>query len=164
MAAPTPKQIAAAFAAVAIILPSIAGTEGKRNVPYQDTGGVWTDCYGHTGSDVAKGKVKTDEECSRSLARDAVDHALGVSGCVPIDTPLKVQAAFTDITYNIGVVKFCSSTMATKARSGDFKGACAEFAKWVYVGKKDCRVRSNNCYGIVTRRAWERSLCEEGLR
>ena len=35
----------------------VATFEGLRLQPYQDVGGVWTVCYGHTGPDVVPGDV-----------------------------------------------------------------------------------------------------------
>lgn len=149
----SPRQLAAIFGALALVVSMTAGFEGKRNVPYKDVGGVPTDCYGHTGN---VGRTKTDQECAAQLAHDELDHGIAIDACLPIDTPLQTRAAFIDFAYNVGTSAFCHSTAAKKAQAGDFRGACAELSKWVYAGGQQLP-------GLVKRRAAERALCEQGL-
>jgi len=73
------------------------------------------------------------------------------------------RAAYQDFIFNAGEGNFCSSTMAKKLRSGDRKGACSEFDRWMRADGKDCRIAANNCMGIVKRRQDERELCMLGL-
>ncbi|MBB8519096.1 glycoside hydrolase family protein, partial [Escherichia coli] len=65
--------------------------------------------------------------------------------------------------YNIGPGKCFSSTFYRKLNAGDRKGACAEIRRWIYDGGQDCRIRSNNCYGQVSRRDQERALACWGI-
>lgn len=50
-------------------------SEGLRLQAYQDTGGVWTIGYGHTGADVKPGMTITKEEAERLLKQDVDRHA-----------------------------------------------------------------------------------------
>jgi lysozyme len=44
--------------------------EGLRLTAYQDSGGVWTIGWGHTGPEVHKGLVWTREQCVAALRKD----------------------------------------------------------------------------------------------
>jgi len=138
--------------------PVIGKFEGLRNTGYKDPapGAYDTICYGHKQAGVA-GKHMTDAQCGVLLANDAVAHGMDVSGCIPLETPTSVRAAFTSFAFNVGAPTFCKSTMATKARAKDWKGACAEFPKWVSSGKVQLP-------GLVARRVAEQQLCEQDLK
>jgi lysozyme len=127
--------------------------EGEVLRGYRDPIGIVTACSGHTATAVI-GKPYTRDECERLLQEDLVSHAEGVLKCVP---QLKGQtgplAASTSFAFNVGVSKFCHSTMAAKLRAGDVRGACAELPKWVYAGGKQLP-------GLVKRREAERAICE----
>jgi len=44
--------------------------EGLRLTAYQDSGGVWTIGWGHTGPEVHEGLVWTREQCAAALKHD----------------------------------------------------------------------------------------------
>ncbi|MCW3436788.1 lysozyme [Escherichia coli] len=46
---------------------------------------------------------------------------------------------------------------------GDRKGACEAIRWWIKDGGRDCRIRSNNCYGQVIRRDQESALTCWGI-
>ena len=127
--------------------------EGMVLRGYKDPIGIVTACAGHTKTAVL-GRAYTREECERLLEDDLVEHAQGVLRCVPREKLTTGQrAAFVSFAYNVGVAKFCGSTLAAKARAGDLAGACAELSRWTLAGGRELP-------GLVTRRATERSLCE----
>lgn len=148
--------VAAVLAACALAVPVIAHFEGRPDKGYADVGGVATSCYGHTGPDAVVGRPYTDDECTRQLAGDAVKHGLDIAKCLPDELPVDTRAAFTSFAFNVGAAKFCASTLAKKARAGDFAGACAQLSLWVFAAGKQQP-------GLVKRRAAERALCEQGL-
>lgn len=157
-AKPSPALIVAAvLAAATLATPLIARFEGYRPFGYKDPapGAYDTICYGHKQPGVA-GKTDTDDQCAALLAQDAVSRGLDISKCIPADTPTSTRAAFTSFAFNVGAAKFCASTMAKKAQAGDWRGACAEFPKWIYAGGKVLP-------GLPPRREAERELCERGL-
>jgi len=82
-----------------------------------------------------------------------------INACVKEPIDLFERAAYTDIIFNLGGVKFCGSTMVKKLNRGDHIGACNEIPRWIYADNKDCRIVANDCYGIVKRRADEKGLC-----
>lgn len=120
---------------------------------YTDPIGIVTACAGHTKTAVL-GKAYTREECDRLLEQDLAEHAKGVLECVPREKLTSGQvAAFTSFAFNVGVAKFCGSTMANKARAGDKAGSCAELSRWTLAGGRELP-------GLVDRRAAERAICE----
>ncbi|MDE2472702.1 MAG: glycoside hydrolase family protein, partial [Bradyrhizobium sp.] len=64
----------------------------------------------------------------------------------------KQLAAFGDLAYNIGVPRFCHSTIARRFNAGDTAGACAAIKWYVYAGGK-------RLPGLVKRREAEFKLC-----
>ncbi|STT78369.1 putative endolysin R of prophage CP-933V [Klebsiella pneumoniae] len=78
--------------------------------------------------------------------------------CVFRLTPPQKVGIASFCPYNIGPGKCFPSTFYRKLNAGDRKGACAEIRRWIFDGGKDCRVRSNNCYGQVSRRDQESAL------
>lgn len=147
-----------ALAATALVS-GIAGHEGRALTDYWDklpAKPVATACYGHTAT-AKVGTKRTPEECDALLARD-LNTIYGPAVLAMVNIPITQGQynALTDFAYNLGIERLRSSTLLRMTNAGDKTAAAREFGKWVYVGGKDCRVRSNNCYGIVGRREWER--------
>jgi lysozyme len=137
----------------AILTTTVPEHEGVKLQGYRDPVGIATSCVGHTGPDAVVGKRYTEDQCQTTLNADLEKHAQGVLACVHKPMTDGEKAAFTSFAFNVGVAKFCSSSMARKANAGDMKGACAELSKWVYAGGKPLP-------GLVKRRADERAICE----
>lgn len=148
--------VASGTAVVALASPMIVHYEGMQHTPYRDPIGIVTVCAGHTGPDIVAGKTYTPAECAALLARDLAEHNAGLMECVKVPMTDTVHAAMLSFTFNVGVSKFCKSTIARKLNSGDTPGACAELSRWVYAGGK-------KLLGLERRRAAERALCERKL-
>lgn len=149
-------------AVAALATPLYIVNEGVVLASYRDPVGIWTACAGHTGPDVQPGQTYTAAQCTEILRRDFDSHNAGIVGCVPREMPPHVHAAMLSFTLNVGVGRFCGSTMAKKLAAGDWPGACMELDRWTMVGGMDCRrpEYTRKCGGIVTRRVRERALCE----
>jgi len=132
--------------------------EGKTYQSYRDSGGVWTICRGHTHG-VKQGQTATDSECDRWYAEDIATAERTYNRLVQKEYPTGVKAASVSFIYNAGPANFARSTILKKLTIGDRVGACNQFPRWVYVDGKNCALRANNCYGIVTRRQKEKELC-----
>ncbi|MSH20298.1 glycoside hydrolase family protein, partial [Escherichia coli] len=65
--------------------------------------------------------------------------------------------------YNIGPGKCFPSTFYKRINAGDRRGACEAIRWWIKDGGRDCRIRSNNCYGQVSRRDQESALACWGI-
>lgn len=83
-----------------------------------------------------------------------------LKGCVTVPLHQAEYDAYTSLAYNIGQTAFCGSTLVRKLNAGDYAGACAQISRWDRFQGKDCKIRSNGCYGLVERRTGERNLCE----
>ncbi len=65
-------------------------------------------------------------------------------------------AAVVDFIFNLGPVKYRSSTLRKRVNEGDWDGACDEFMRWVYGGGKKLP-------GLIARRAAEVYLIKSAL-
>ncbi|EEV0657526.1 glycoside hydrolase family protein, partial [Escherichia coli] len=81
---------------------------------------------------------------------------------VPLTEPQKAGIA-SFCPYNIGPGKCFTSTFYKRINAGDRRGACEAIRWWIKDGGRDCRIRSNNCYGQVSRRDQERALACWGI-
>ena len=148
-----PRAAAAISAGViAAATPVVMYFEGERLAAYRDPVGIVTDCFGHTKT-AKMGTTNTHEQCMAKLKADFEEHYAGMTKCIKRDLPVHVLGASLSLTFNIGVQKFCSSSIVTKFNAGDIAGGCAEFSRWVYAGGKVLP-------GLVKRRAEERRICE----
>jgi lysozyme len=135
----------------------VAPWEGKENKAYVDPVGILTSCYGHTGPELKKGQVFTDEQCLNQLAEDLVKHDKQMMRYIRVPLTDKEHAAYLSFTYNLGVGAFSKSTLLKKLNQKEFEAACKELDKWVYAGGKKLN-------GLVKRRAAEREMCLEGVK
>ncbi|RQW63439.1 glycoside hydrolase family protein [Vibrio viridaestus] len=146
----------------AVLFGSVALTgaiEGLRNDTYQDMTGIPTACYGETEG-ISLDDSFSDEECAQMLAVSLSYHNEPFE---ELHYQLKpnIHIAVLDFTYNLGTNALRRSTLYYKLKNKQY--ICDEFNRWVYVGGKDCRVKKNNCYGIVKRRNIETQLCKNEI-
>jgi len=85
--------------------------EGKKNTPYRDVGGIWTVCYGHTGSDIIVGKIYSDAECDALLGADVKVAERAVNRWMHYPVSDKTKASFISFVYNVGEVQFKASSL-----------------------------------------------------
>ncbi|CQH34417.1 TPA: lysozyme [Yersinia enterocolitica] len=141
--------------------------EGNRLSAYRDGMGKPTICRGVTyidGRPVQMDMALTTAQCDKLNQKEATAAIAWVERNVhvPLTEPQKAGIA-SFCPYNIGPAKCLPSTFYYKLNAGDRKGACAEIKRWIRDGGKDCRIRSNNCYGQIERRAQESELTCWGL-
>ena len=72
--------------------------EGCRLTAYQDTGGIWTIGFGHTGPDVTAGLTISMDQAEDLLVKDAAPLFALVA-----DKPLHAAAAYVSFGYNCGL-------------------------------------------------------------
>lgn len=79
--------------------------EGLRLTAYQDTVGVWTIGYGHTGPEVKRGLVWTKEQAEAALIADIVDHNRRIHAALPwlrgLD-PVR-RRVLENMAFNLGI-------------------------------------------------------------
>lgn len=141
--------------------------EGNRTTAYQDGSGVWTICRGATlvdGKRVKKGMRLTRAKCDQvnAIERDKALAWVEDNIHVPLSEPQKAGIA-SFCPYDIGPGKCFPSTFYQRINAGDRKGACEAIRWWIKDSGRDCRIRSNNCYGQVSRRDQESALTCWGI-
>jgi lysozyme len=97
---------------------------------YQDVGGVWTIGVGHTGPDVIKGLVWTQEQADAELASDVERFEIAVSTACKVPLTQGQFDSLVSLAFNIGAGAFMSSTLVRKLNAGDLAGAAAQFVVW----------------------------------
>lgn len=145
--------------AAALLLSTLTGFEGKRNVGYLDIAKIPTACMGDT-KDVVVGRYYSDAECQARLEQQALVHVEAIRPCVPGATGSQL-VAFGSAAYNIGSGGFCQSSMARRWKAGDRRGACDALLAW-----DKARVNGGPARpvpGLTRRRAAERVICLTGL-
>lgn len=147
-------------AALAIAVAFIGPREGLSLQAYRDSVGVWTICRGHTET-VRPGDQKTEAECEALFESEVGQFLAEVDGRIKPPIPPESLAAITSVCFNLGL-HGCRRIIA-RVNDGRLRDACEAIPLYVYASGRDCRIRANNCYGIVERRAAERDLCLAGL-
>ena len=66
---------------------------------------------------------------------------------------------YMDFTYQFGTGAWSQSSMLRNLKQGKYKQACDSLLKWKYASKRDCSVRSNNCYGVWIRQLERHDKC-----
>lgn len=135
----------------------IATHEGFSHKPYKDTGGVITNGFGN--ATITPNKSVTVIEALGDLKENTSTAGQAVSRCVTAPMTQGQYDAYVSIAFNVGTNAFCKSTMAKLANANNKVASCNQFDRWVYVAGKDCRIKENNCSGIVKRRKDEKELC-----
>ena len=127
--------------------------EGCQLTAYRDVRGIWTIGWGHTGS-VQPGQYVEQATADELLAAD-LEIASKPLQSLGEFTQMEFDA-LTSFIYNIGGGAFAASTMRRKILAADFRGAAAEFDKWIFSGGQEVP-------GLVRRRAAERALFESSI-
>ena len=125
--------------------------EGLRLSAYQDSTGIWTIGYGHTGPDVREGLVITEAEATALLMADLADDVACVNKAVTVAITQNQFDAMVDFSFNCGRENFLNSTLLRKVNLGDFTGAAQQFPLWVHAGGRVIP-------GLVNRRKAEAAL------
>lgn len=133
--------------------------EGTVRRVYLDPAKIPTVCTGHTGTVTHKdlGKTFTPERCAELLRQDLRAAGAGVKRAVRVPLTQGQYDVLTSFTFNVGEANLRGSTLVRKLNAGDCLGAAREFDRWVYA-------RGQKLPGLVTRRAEERKIFEEGCQ
>lgn len=154
-----PRIAIAALGVSAAALVGIAAQEGYRGEAYEPIPGDRQTIGFGTTEGVKRGDTTDPVRALIRLQQDADKYARAVRECAPVPMHQHEFDAAVSLSYNVGAAAFCRSTMAAKFRVGDYAGACAEIRRWTYFQGRDCRIKSNRCYGLVTRREAEYTRC-----
>ena len=105
------------------------GFEGDRLRAYQDSKGVWTIGYGHTGG-VYPSMVITQAQAEAFLMADIAWAESEVNRVVKVPLKQGEFDALVDFVFNCGAGNFDHSTLLVLLNHGDHVRAAAEFQKW----------------------------------
>ena len=132
--------------------------QGNEHVAYQDSAGIWTIGYGHTGN-VQPGDKISQEEADRLLLGDTQAATDAVDKLVTYQMNPSQRAAVTSLVFNVGAGAFSRSKALQHLNAGNLEGFQTEafdaevgFTKATIDGKK------KKLDGLVNRRAKERGL------
>jgi lysozyme len=110
--------------------------EGLRLTAYQDSCGIWTIGYGHTGSHVRQGLTITEPQALELLTTDIARAVDCVNRSVHAPINQNQFDALVDFVFNLGSGNFLGSTLLRRVNEGDFTAAKDEFLRWNHAGNQ----------------------------
>jgi lysozyme len=125
--------------------------EGLRLKAYQDSAGVWTIGYGHTGPEVHGGQCISEIEAEALLRADLTKAVQCVRRAVQVDLAQHQFDALVDFCFNTGRGSFLGSSLLRYVNQSAFDSAVVQFGMWIHAGGKVVP-------GLVRRRAAEAAL------
>lgn len=169
----TPGQkLALLFSALSLGAGGLVASEGWVLKGYRDPvhgAKVPTACAGVTEG-VVLGKVYTEDECLAMTAQAMVKHAAPIMPCIGDGFPPtggRYLMTMADTSYSIGTAGFLKSSMCREMKAGNYRAACNAIPLYNKVRKNgvllNCNIRSNNCYGVIVRRAEQQAACLKAL-
>lgn len=159
------KFWAAGLAASAAFFVGLEKYEGYSAKPYKDSGGVVTQGIGSTTKPDGKPIKMTDPPITRKTAQEwakvhvAKDEVVFRKSLHGVKLSQAEYNSYLDFVYNFGQSNWNKSSMLKNLRAGKYVEACKSLLKWKYVAKRDCSIRSNNCYGVWTRQVERYNKC-----
>jgi lysozyme len=149
-------------AALAIAIPFIDKHEGLSLKSYEDVAGVWTVCSGI--AHVSPEDQETPEQCAAMTNSSVGQFMQNVAHLITVPVTAPTLAAHTSLAYNIGINAYSKSQALEFTNAGNIAAGCRAMLNWFTAGGKDCRIRSNNCWGVWARRQDEETLCLKGIQ
>jgi lysozyme len=125
--------------------------EGLRLKAYQDTGGVWSIGFGHTGRDVLPNSVIDEHTAEVLLTQDVANAERSVKRLVRVPLNENQFSALVSFVFNLGE----SQLRLSKTISVLNRGQYMEFADRMLLWNKD---DGKEVAGLTTRRKKERAL------
>lgn len=149
----------------ATALVGLALQEGYTDKAIQPLpGDKWTHGFGSTtnaqGQPLKPGEATTPPRALEQKLRDIRQFEGALKGCVTAELTQGEYDSLVSLAYNVGAEAVCKSTMVRLHNEGKHAQACAQFDRWTFYQRKDCRNPANRCGGQVKRRAAERAMCE----
>ncbi len=158
----------AAILAIAALLPQtptlktsaaglalIADFEGCRLSAYQCSAGVWTNGIGHTAGVKPQTHI-SEQQAAVNLVEDVMRVEKGIARCMSVAMPQPVYDAVVSFAFNVGVTAACKSTLAFFINKGEWRKACEQLPRWVFVN-------GERVTGLERRRANELAYCLRGV-
>ena len=159
------KYIVGGLTASTAFFVALIGFEGCKPKPYLDSGKVPTIGIGSTVYENGTKVRMTDAPITQKraieiikahVAKDEVAFRKSLTG---VKLSQVEYDSYMDFVYNFGISNWNKSSMLRNLKQGKYVAACEALLKYKYVAKKDCSIRSNNCYGVWTRQKWRYDQC-----
>jgi lysozyme len=129
----------------------IESFEGRELTAYQDSGGVWTIGYGHTGPDVHPGETITAQEADALLQNDLVAAEHEVAAAIEVVLTPNQFSALVSWQFNTGAIDSSGGTKCINENK--FQEAWDDhFCLYIH------DANGKSLPGLVRRRAAERAL------
>jgi lysozyme len=94
-------------------------------------GDPWTIGIGHTGPEIHRGLVWTQEQCDAALDTDIRRRAVSLNSLIdPAKTTQAQFDAMLSLIFNIGIGNFLKSSVLANHKVGRFANAAAAFLLW----------------------------------
>lgn len=129
----------------------IKSFEGLRLKAYQDSVGIWTIGYGHTGADVFADLTIDEAEADNLLRQDLADAESCIEAYVNLTISQEQFDALCSFVFNLGCKAFKNSTLVKLINAYQFEAAALQFSRWAKAGGVELA-------GLVRRREAEREL------
>jgi len=140
------------MAASAVLLVTLAGFEGYRQIAYTPIeGDVLTIGFGTTTGVRSGDSMDPVTALNRKLA-DIQRYEGAIKQCVTAALHQREYDAYVSLSYNIGPTAFCGSTLVRLLNAGDYAGACAQILRWN-------KFKGRVLRGLTIRREVEHKLC-----
>jgi lysozyme len=104
------------------------------------------------------GTLYTPEQCKELLRTDSNSAAAAVRRTIKVPLYQYEFDALVSFCFNVGNGNCTTSTLFKLVNQSSYHDASLQFARWHFADGRDCRVRANNCYGVVLRRVSEANL------
>lgn len=153
----------AALSLSAVALVALVGQEGyteRAVIPVQDDRATvgFGSTFRDDGTPVQLGDtIAPVQALRRSLAHIQRDES-GLKRCVTGALTQGEYDVLVDFAYQYGTVTACKSSMVRHLNAGRYREACDAYAKYRFVGVRDCALPENRrvCGGV-----WTRSLSRQ---
>ena len=163
------SKVRIAIAALSLSASALVGLALKEGYPDKAVqplpGDKWTNGFGSTTNDKGQalkpGDTTTPPQALAKKLRDVREFEGDLKGCVKAELTQGEYDSLVSLAYNVGSDAVCTSTMVRLHNAGKHAEACAQFDRWTFYKRKDCKDPANKCGGLVKRRAEERAMCEQ---
>ncbi|MDN0103180.1 lysozyme [Yersinia bercovieri] len=100
--------------------------------------------------------VISERQVAVNLVADVQRVERAMAACMPLAMPQQVYDAVVSFAFNVGTGAACSSTLAFFVNKGDWRSACNQLPRWVYVNGVKTK-------GLERRRTTEQTHCLSGV-
>lgn len=123
----------------------------------------WTACAGIANASINPHHIYTDAECNTLETDYATGLGHAMARCLTGDgLSWNEWLAYSHFGWNTGASAFCKSDAVRLVNANRHVAACRALDHFYRASGRDCRIRANNCGGVIKRRQWEIDTCAGG--